>query len=50
MKVLISADMEGVCGVERAGERTVAFVAADTLAFNDTFRALMKASAVTFSP
>jgi D-amino peptidase len=39
-----------VPGVERAGERSVTFVAADTLAFNDTFRALMKASAVTFSP
>lgn len=37
-------------GVERAGERTVAFVAADALAFNATFRAVMKASAVTFSP
>jgi D-amino peptidase len=37
-------------GVERAGERTVAYAAADALAFNSTFRALMKASAVTFSP
>lgn len=37
-------------GVERAGDRTVAFVAAETLAFNDTFRALIKASAVMFSP
>lgn len=39
-----------VPGVERAGERTVAFVASDALAFNSMFRALMKASAVTFSP
>jgi D-aminopeptidase len=39
-----------VPGVERAGERTVAYVAADALAFSGTFRALMKASAVTFSP
>jgi D-amino peptidase len=37
-------------GVERAGERTVAYTAADALAFNDVFRAVMKASAVTFSP
>lgn len=36
--------------VERAGERTVAFTAADALAFNDLFRAVVKASAVTFSP
>ncbi len=36
--------------VERAGERTVAFTAADALDFNDLFRAVMKASAVTFSP
>jgi D-amino peptidase len=37
-------------GVERAGERTVAYTAADAFAFNDVFRAVMKASAVTFSP
>ena len=37
-------------GVERAGERTVAFAAADALAFNDVFRAVMRASAVSFSP
>lgn len=37
-------------GVERAGDRTVAFTAADALAFNDRFRAVMKASAITFSP
>lgn len=36
--------------VERAGERTVTFTAADALAFNDLFRAVVKASAVTFSP
>ena len=36
--------------VERAGDRTVAFSASDALAFNDRFRAIMKASAVTFSP
>lgn len=36
--------------VERAGERTVAFTAADALAFNQVFRAVVKASAVTFSP
>jgi D-amino peptidase len=37
-------------GVDHAGERTVAYVARDALAFNATFRAVMKASAVTFSP
>lgn len=37
-------------GVERAGERTVAFDARDALAFNRRFRAVMKASAITFSP
>jgi len=37
-------------GVERAGERTVAFAAANALAFNDLFRAVMRASAITFSP
>jgi D-amino peptidase len=36
--------------VERGGERTVVFTAADALAFNDLFRAVMQASAVTFSP
>ena len=37
-------------GVERAGERTVAFTAGDALALNRLFRAVMKASAITFSP
>lgn len=37
-------------GVERAGERTVAYTAEDALAFIHTFRALIKASAVKFSP
>lgn len=37
-------------GVERAGERTVAFTARDALAFNGCFRAVMRASAVSFSP
>ena len=37
-------------GVERAGERTVAFTARDALAFNGLFRAAMRASAITFSP
>ena len=37
-------------GVERAGERTVAFAASDALDFNDLFRAVMKASAITFAP
>jgi D-amino peptidase len=37
-------------GVERAGERTVAYTAEDALAFITTFRAVMKASAVRFSP
>jgi len=37
-------------GVDRAGERTVAFTARDALAFNQLFRAVMKASAITFSP
>jgi D-amino peptidase len=39
-----------VPGVERAGDRTVAFTARDALTLNDTFTALMTASAVTFSP
>jgi D-amino peptidase len=36
--------------VERAGERTVAFTAADALAFNDLFRAVTNAAAIRFSP
>jgi D-aminopeptidase len=39
-----------VPGIERAGDRTVAFTARDALSLNDTFTALMTASAVTFSP
>jgi D-amino peptidase len=37
-------------GIDLAGERTVAFTARDALEFNTAFRAVMKASAVTFSP
>jgi len=37
-------------GIEPARERTVDYVARDALAFDSSFRALMKASAVTFSP
>lgn len=39
-----------VPGVRRAGERTIAFDADDALAFNRSFRAVMRASSVTFSP
>ncbi|CAA9556129.1 MAG: hypothetical protein AVDCRST_MAG86-213 [uncultured Truepera sp.] len=37
-------------GVTRAGERTVSYTAADALSFNRLFRAVMKASSITFSP
>lgn len=37
-------------GVSRAGERSVAYTADDPLLFNRLFRAIMKASAVKFSP
>ena len=37
-------------GVTRAGERTVAYTASDALAFNRTFRAVMNASSISFSP
>lgn len=37
-------------GVTRAGERTVSYTAADALAFNRTFRAIMNASSISFSP
>jgi D-amino peptidase len=37
-------------GVERAGERTVAYKAENPLAFNRLFRAVMRASGIKFSP
>lgn len=37
-------------GVSRAGERTVSYAARDALFFNQVFRAIMKASAIKFSP
>ena len=37
-------------GMTRAGERTVSYTAADALSFNRLFRAVMKASSITFSP
>ncbi len=37
-------------GVERAGERTVAYRPADGLEFAHTFRAIMRASGIKFSP
>jgi len=37
-------------GFERAGERSVAFTAADALALNRRFRAAMKASNISFTP
>lgn len=37
-------------GVTRAGERTVAYTAEDALHFNRLFRAVMKVSAIKFSP
>ncbi len=37
-------------GVERAGERTVAYSPADGLAFAHIFRAIMRASGIKFSP
>lgn len=37
-------------GVERAGERTVAYSPADGLEFAHTFRAIMRASGIKFSP
>lgn len=37
-------------GVTRVGERTVSYMAADGLAFNRTFRAVMNASSISFSP
>ncbi|UCH26243.1 MAG: M55 family metallopeptidase [Trueperaceae bacterium] len=39
-----------VPGVERAGERTVAFTAENALELNATFRALMQASRIKMSP
>jgi D-amino peptidase len=37
-------------GVERAGERTVAYSPADALAFIHTYRAIIRASGIKFSP
>lgn len=37
-------------GVERAGERTVAYSPADGVAFIHTYRAIMRASGISFSP
>lgn len=37
-------------GVERAGERTVAYAPADAIAFIRTFRAIIRASGIKFSP
>lgn len=37
-------------GVERAGERTVAYAPADGIAFIHTYRAIMRASGIKFSP
>ncbi len=37
-------------GVTRAGERTIRYTASDALAFNRTFRAVMNASSISFSP
>ena len=39
-----------ISGVERAGDRTVGFVAKDALVMNRTFRALIKASRIQMSP
>jgi hypothetical protein len=36
--------------VERAGERTVAYSPADGVAFIHTYRAIMRASGIKFSP
>jgi hypothetical protein len=39
-----------VSGVERAGERTVAWAAEDGLAFNRTWRAVARAASIPMSP